>query len=569
MKRLSLLAAILLPATLTFAPLSASAAQAQTNPLKYPAKPTTAAITPADLMSRLYGFADDSMMGRKAGTVYHDKGVEYIARELTRLGLKPGGDNGTYFQRIPLMVHNLSPSTKFSVDGRDFVAGADFLPRDAADFGMSARELQGTTVVYGGMFPDTANMIKPDQAMGKVLVFTVPRGWQANRGGLVQRYLMAAGIVVATLDSMPQGVRANLSTPSMYLNRGPTLQQIPTFFYATRVMAEAMLGGPLAGATVGAPGRTVSGSMKYVDSPAPGSRNVIAILPGSDRKLAGQYVAIGAHSDHVDPTMSPSDFSLPVDHDSLWVFYHVARPNGADDGRKPATAEDWPKINAKLDSVRKVRTPRLDSIFNGADDDGSGSMGLLEVAEAFATSRDKPKRSMLFIWHVGEEEGLWGSEHFTDFPTVPRDSITSQINIDMIGRGGTQDIAGGGPGYLQLIGSRRLSTQLGDLVEVEGKKFTNPAFKFDYQYDANGHPQQYYCRSDHYNYARYGIPVVFMSTGGHPEYHQVTDEPQYIDYDQLARVSQLVFNTAKAIGNLDQRLVVDKPKPDPKGQCRQ
>jgi hypothetical protein len=105
-------------------------------------------------------------------------------------------------------------------------------------------------------------------------------------------------------------------------------------------------------------------------------------------------------------------------------------------------------------------------------------------------------------------------------------------------------------------------------VDAEGKKAT-PAFRFDYQYDANGHPSQYYCRSDHYMYARYGIPVVFLSTGGHPEYHQVTDEPQYLDYDQLARVTTLVANTARAVANLDQRLVVDKPRPDPRGNCVQ
>ena len=553
MTRSSLVALLLVPAAL--------AAQTKTNPLKYAAKPTVPAITPADLMSRLYGFADDSMMGRQAGTPYHDKGVDYIGREVARLGLKPGGDNGTYFQRIPLMVHNLASTTKFTVDGHDFAAGPDFLSRDAADFGMSARELQGATAVYGGMFPDTAAMIQPGEAAGKVVIFAVPRGWQANRGGLIQRYIMAAAVVVATLDSMPADVRAALSAPATYLSEGPMLRQIPAFFYSTHAMAEAMLGSPLASAVVGAPGKAVTGSMQYTDSPASGSRNVIAILPGSDKSLAGEYVAIGAHSDHVG-------FGAPVDHDSLWAFYHVVRPNGADDGDKEARPEDWPKINAKLDSLRKVHTPRQDSIFNGADDDGTGSMGLLEIAEAFATSKDRPRRSMLFIWHVGEELGLYGSEYFTDHPTVPRDSITTELNIDMIGRGGAQDLPGGGPGYLQMIGSRRLSTELGDLMDAEAKKI-NPPFTYDYQFDANGHPQQFYCRSDHYEYARYGIPIAFMSTGGHPEYHQVTDEPQYIDYDKLARVSQLVFNAAKTIANMDHRLVVDKPKPDPKGQCRQ
>jgi Zn-dependent M28 family amino/carboxypeptidase len=195
-------------------------------------------------------------------------------------------------------------------------------------------------------------------------------------------------------------------------------------------------------------------------------------------------------------------------------------------------------------------------------------MGLLEIAEQMATARQKPRRSVLFVWHTGEELGMVGSGWFTEHPTVPRDSIVAQLNMDMVGRGGVHDEEKGGPGYLQLIGSRRLSTELGDLVEAVGKTEPTP-FKFDYAYDANGHPQQYYCRSDHYEYARYGIPITFFSTGGHRDYHQVTDEPQYIDYDQLARVANLVHDVADRVANLDHRVVVDKPKPDPKGQCRQ
>ena len=525
-------------------------------PMKMAPKPTTGAITPADLMTRVYGFADDSMMGRSTGTVYHDKGTDYIARELTRLGLRPAGDSGTYFQRLPFVSRTLASDASVIVDGKSYAPWKDFLPRDP---GADVAPLNGTAV-YGGIFGDTATMVNPSQTAGKVVVFSVRRGYQANRGLLLQLYPKANGIIIATLDSVPGELRAQFQEPGFGM-LNPDAEKPPVFFYATRALADAMFGAPVTSLQRGATGKAVTGTMNFTSAPAPGSRNVVAILPGSDPVLRNQYVAIGSHSDHVG-------FGRPIDHDSLYAFYHIVRPQGADDGNKPAQPSDWPKIRALLDSLRKAHPARLDSIYNGADDDASGSMGMLEVAEAFATAREKPKRSILFVWHVGEEGGLFGSEYFTDNPTVPRDSIVAQINIDMIGRGGANDTPGGGPGYLQLIGSRRLSTQLGDLVEVEGKKFT-PAFKFDYTYDANGHPGQFYCRSDHYNYARYGIPVVFMSTGGHAEYHQVTDEPQYLDYDQLARVSQLVYNVASAIANQPQRPVVDKPKPDPKGNCRQ
>ncbi|HEX2718477.1 MAG TPA: M20/M25/M40 family metallo-hydrolase [Gemmatimonadaceae bacterium] len=232
-----------------------------------------------------------------------------------------------------------------------------------------------------------------------------------------------------------------------------------------------------------------------------------------------------------------------------------------------------------IDSLRAARGGAVarDSIFNGADDDGSGSMALLEIAEAMARSSSKPRRSVILVWHVAEELGLFGAEYFTDHPTVPRDSIVAQLNMDMIGRGGAEDVTGatkdgalihGGPGYVQVVGSRRLSTELGDLAErvnTEG----GFALRFDYSIDANGHPANIYCRSDHYMYARYGIPVAFFTTGGHADYHQVTDEPQLIDYQRLETVARFVRALGERVANLDHRLVVDKPKPDPRGRCIQ
>jgi len=170
---------------------------------------------------------------------------------------------------------------------------------------------------------------------------------------------------------------------------------------------------------------------------------------------------------------------------------------GADAGPRKARgrAQRIAQIRVNMDSIRRIHpTPRRDSIFNGADDDGSGSMGVLEIARAFATARTKPKRSMLFVWHAGEELGLFGSEWYTDHPTVTRDSIVANLNFDMIGRGGPGEEPGGGPNYAQLIGSRRLSTQLGDLVEQVSRE-KGYGWAFDYQYDVAGHPEQYYCRS--------------------------------------------------------------------------
>jgi Zn-dependent M28 family amino/carboxypeptidase len=317
---------------------------------------------------------------------------------------------------------------------------------------------------------------------------------------------------------------------------------------------------------VGTVGKSVAVDYKFAEQPAPHpGRNVVAVIPGSDPVLKHEYVAIGAHNDHIGWGQGS------VDHDSLRVFNHFALIGGADSPRRPATPEEMTTINATLAELRKTplaKTPRQDSIYNGADDDGSGTVSVLELAQHFASMKVKPKRSLLFVWHTGEEAGLWGSMWFTDHPTVPRDSIVTQLNIDMIGRGNASDIAGGNPNYLQLIGSRRLSTELGDIIDSVNVKDKH-GLVFDYTFDATGHPAQIYCRSDHYSYARYGIPITFFTTGGHPDYHQLTDEPEYIDYDHMARVDSFIADVALHVANLDHRPVVDKPKPDPNGQCVQ
>ncbi|HVO34932.1 MAG TPA: M28 family peptidase [Gemmatimonadales bacterium] len=290
-------------------------------------------------------------------------------------------------------------------------------------------------------------------------------------------------------------------------------------------------------------------------------RNVVAVLRGSDPALSGTYVSLSAHNDHIG--------TLPysVDHDSVRAYDRVVRPMGADSPRRPATPEEEVRIRAILDSLRAEHPPRRDSIFNGADDDGSGTVLLVELARVLSAG-PRPRRSILFVSHAAEEIGLRGSEYFTDHPTVPRDSIVAELDMDMVGRGGVSDLPGGGPGYLELVGTRRLSTEFGDIIDSIGRHEPVP-FRLNYAYDAPGNPLQYYCRADHYSYARYGIPSASLSTGEHLDYHQVTDEPQYIDYHQLARVTTLVRDVALAVANLDHRPVVDGRRQDPTAPCVQ
>ena len=293
------------------------------------------------------------------------------------------------------------------------------------------------------------------------------------------------------------------------------------------------------------------------------ARNVIGIIPGTDPALRGEYVAITAHNDHIG-------FShRVVDHDSLRAFNAIIRPLGADSRPHQPSPEETTAIRAILDSLRKLRAPRPDSISNGADDDGSGTIALIEIAEAFMKGNVRPRRSILLVSHTAEEAGLLGSEYFTDHPTIPIDSIVAEFDVDMIGRGSARDIKGGGPTYLEVVGLRRLSKEFGDWVEAANAKETTP-FVFNIEYDAPNHPDQYYCRADHYSYARYGIPSVSLSRGAHQDYHQVSDEPQYIDYPDYARLTQMVFDAALFVGNADHRPRLDAAKPtDPHVPCKQ
>jgi hypothetical protein len=462
----------------------------------------------------------------------------------------------------------LDSTSSVSVGSTTLRPWNDIIPRDQ---GTGARSINGVQAVYGGVWSDKSDvMISRDLVDGKLVVLTVAPKADGGQAGLVNRavttarFAKAAGIAVVTLDAIGPSDRASLEDGGARLASGAKAgPETPAFFYVTTAGATALLGKSPASLEPGAEGQTVHGRIAFTDrEPAAPARNVVALLPGSDPALKGELVAIGAHNDH------EGIFPMALDHDSIRAFNRVMRPEGANDTPGKPTEAQWARIRHDLDSLRRVHKPRPDSIMNGADDDGSGSVGLLEIAEYLAKGSERPKRSILFVWHTGEELGLIGSDYFTRHPTVPRDSIVAQLNIDMIGRGEPDDIAGGGPGYLQVIGSRRLSTELGDLVEAVNREQA-PSFRFDYSYDADGHPANYYCRSDHYMYARFGIPIAFFSSGSHRDYHQVTDEPQYIDYEKMAHVSRLVAETALRVAALDHRLVVDQPKPDPDAPCKQ
>lgn len=517
----------------------------------------------------LFRLADDSMGGREPGSRGNFLATEYIASEFRRLGLQPAGDSGTYFQQVPFVFERLSAQSSLRAAGTRLVLADDYLP--ATWLPNRPLALDGAEAIYGGNADDPASWISAAAAAGKVVVLTLKPDASGQRRYLSTRVVgtephwqAAAAVVLVELDLLSMANRrASLDGRLTVRRQGPDTD-LPALVLVTPQGAQAFFRTPLAQLRPGATGYAVSGSAHLVGDPTRyAARNVVAILPGSDPRLRHEYVALTAHNDHVGLTGT-----APVDHDSMRAYLRVIRPMGADSPDREPTAEEWARIRTILDSLRARFTPRPDSIQNGADDDGSGTVSLLELARVFSAQPTKPRRSLLFVSHTGEEYGLLGSLWYAEHPTVPRDSIVAEIDQDMIGRGGSTDLPEGGPAYLEVIGAWRLSNQFGEMLTAANAKLPEP-FVFNLTYDQPGHPLQYYCRADHYSYARYGIPSVALSRGEHLDYHQVTDEPQYIDYGALARVTSLVYLFALEVANADSRPMLDGPKPDPNAPCRQ
>ena len=578
-------------------------------PARWAPRPTITAITPNDLRTRLYQFADDSMAGRRIGEPGNYKGTAYIAREFARLGLKPAGDHGTFFQELPYGPMRFDSTTsRLVAAGAPLTATREWVPvvpSPQNGFGSTAN-LADVPTVFAGRWGDTTSL-DPATFNGKVAVFIatpaaaglvggggrggapavslLPRcdsvpdkfgaaaaaaveaaqrhadslaGRTAGRGGrggfagprdMRAQRAGARAILLIALDSAPatalNGAFAERSGMRPAESSGTPAAAVSS------AAAARLFGKPVDQLTVGTAGQALSGQWNYTwqMSKTPG-RNVIAILPGSDPARAGEYVMVSAHNDHVgtNPT--------GVDHDSLRAVNTVTRRQGANDPACRPTADQQRRIDSMIARARSIRPPRRDSIMNGADDDGSGTVVLLEMAEQFA--KEKPARSILFVSHEGEEGGLLGSRWFVDHPTVPLDSIVAAHNMDMVGKGRVDQVKYGGPNSIQMLGARRLSREFGDIIDSVNAISAQP-MAIDKSWEVSANPMNRFCRSDQVNYVNHDVPVTYFSLGYAQDYHQPTDEPRYIDYEHAARVGRFLHEVMTAIANRPKKPAIAGP----------
>lgn len=501
-------------------------------------------ITVAQMRDYLYFISSDEMEGRDTPSRGLDTTAKFIGMNLSRWGFKPAGDDGTYYQKIALLRESSDPNTStLSVSGETFKYGQDYIRIN----GSSAAPVSAP-LVYGGngwlIKTKSVDALQNVDVKGKIVVLysdgtpnrsfltTPPAGvtredfageqgkdWADPAANAKQKGALGI-IVVASNDAQKNWER--LAAPP---NPRPFVEKFRTDTALPSIVVSQKVGDLLFADVAKTPYKTKESisplnadkSVSFtaaVKQERVFTQNVVAIWEGSDPVLKNEMVAIGAHYDHVG--MNPN-------------------------------------------------APGEDKIWNGADDDGSGTTGVLAIADALSKSKERPKRSILFVWHTGEEKGLWGSEYFNKFPTVDIKQVTAQLNIDMIGRSRKADDTDpknkelSDENTIYVIGSNMMSSTLGKIVDETNKNYLK--LNYDLRYDDPKDPNRFFFRSDHFNYAVNGIPIAFWFDGVHADYHQPGDTADKIDYNKMEKITRTIFLTLWELSNLKERPKIDKQLP--------
>jgi peptidase M28-like protein len=490
------------------------------------------ALSPDLLRVWLSYISSDDLEGRNTFSEGLGLAAAYIADQLKDAGVKPGGDRGSYFQRVPVLgVRTINRSSvTVDVNGmtRTFQNGNGVTFRTNVG-GKQTLTLKDVVFVgYGLNLDENHNDYKGLDVNGKAVVWLGTRGPSGTDAQRIGRMLNARASLAT--DEMGASASIGINAPLRLQAFGarPTagnqpdftttqrldLPQVPSItaddeFFEFLFSAADIKYGDLkqrGDSQTALPSFTLRGvtmtfniDAEYAVVNTRYTRNVVGIVEGSDPQLKNTYVAYGAHYDHIG--------------------YTQGMLNGGE----------------------------TDRISNGADDDGSGTSTLIGMARAAAMG-PKTKRSQIFIWHAGEELGQWGSRYFADYPLVAIENIVAQLNIDMIGR--NRDNKESEANTVYPVGADRISTELHNIMVEVNAGLPRPLM-LDFELNDPTDTERIYYRSDHYSYAAKGIPVIFFTTGLHPDYHRVTDTADKINYEKMARIGQFVFEIGRRVANLD------------------
>ncbi len=537
--------------------LTLSAVPAQTR------KAGSAKIQPEDLQKWLSYLSSDELEGRATFSEGLGLAAAYLAEQLRSLGVKPGGDNGSYFQRVRVLgvksanhstlavevngqtrtfkdgegitfPKNVGGKRSFSVDQVEFLGyGLDAPLANHNDY--AGKDVKGKAVVYlgasgpKGLGPQFRRALSgraryaTDQRQAVASIGVAGGGFgrrpgggggQGGRGGEQADF--------TTVQRLDHPTPPNVTAQDDFFE---FLFSAADVKYA-ELKDKAAKQEPLPSFTLKGVKLTFNLDADYQVVRTQFTRNVVGVIEGSDPKLKDSYTLFSAHYDHV----------------------------GYAEG-EIAQTQNGPQRQGAVGRVKQGAVE--DRIWNGADDDGSGTVTLLGVAKAFA-SGPKPKRSLMFLWFAGEERGLWGSRFNADYPTVPIEKMVADLNMDMVGR--NRDDKAEEANSVYLVGSDRISTELHNITVDANASLAKP-LKLDFEMNDPTDLEQVYYRSDHYSYAAKGIPIVFFTTGLHPDYHVNTDSVEKINFEKMARIGQLVYETGRRVANLDHAPVRDNRGP--------
>jgi hypothetical protein len=502
----------------------------------YPAAgqaPPVGPLSPDALRTWLTVISSDEFEGRATFTPGLDKAAAYIAGRLKDADVRPGGDDGSYFQKVGVLTVQSSNQSTLTVEvngeSHTYHNGDDvfFEPYVGGKrtFTLNDLEFVGYGLHIGSIHDDYAGRDVRNKAVlwlgegvpdSAVDVSGAAR-FLENRPSTALEEMGAAASL--TLNRSFRGRRffgTSTFTTTQRLDsaRPPDVSvsdEVLAFIFTAsglnyeEIKARAGLLQDLTPSTIKGVKLTFNIDAQYRVISTRTTQNVVGIIDGNDPQLKNTYVAFGAHYDH-----------LGIDEDAR-------------------------------------NAPDVDRINNGADDDGSGTTALIGLANAFMAG-PRPRRSLMFAWHAGEERGLWGSQFLTDHPPVPIDSIVAQLNIDMIGR--NRDNRDSEENTVYAVGADRISTELHNLL-IDANASLSVPLNIDFEMNDSADPERIYFRSDHFSYAAKGIPIIFFFTGLHPDYHQVTDSVDKIHFDKLSHITHLVYELGLRLANLDHAPVRD------------
>lgn len=479
-------------------------------------------ITEAELKTHLYTYASDEFEGRNTGAPGQKKAVAYLRDEYKSLDIPAAQKDGNYFQNVPL-VQGSDLKSELTINGKEYPFEDQFLTFAANDKG--TKSIFEIEYIGYGIDDEKYSDYKGKNLEGKVVLiklgeptnadgtYVISGTEEATKWSAYLRQEMSAkvnaarenkvkGLFFYVEDDYPR-FKAQLPFVKKSSRMKLKSNEKNDFFYyfINTDLAQAI--NPTITDDATAKNIAVNAKLTIADEVKEiNSENVAAIIKGDEKPE--EYIIISAHLDH----------------------------EGVKDGK----------------------------IYNGADDDGSGTVALLEIAEAFKKAKAEgngPKRSIVFLHVTGEEKGLLGSRYYTDHnPIFPLENTVTNLNIDMIGRIDPKRTKGD-RNYIYLIGADKLSTELHEVSEAANKKYTN--IELDYTFNDENDKNRYYYRSDHYNFAKNNIPVIFYFNGTHDDYHKPTDTPDKINYDLLTNRTRLVFYTAWELANRANKVTVDKP----------